>query len=131
MFRSSVYQRPGGLHLCQFALGGVLIIAEACKQLLLLAFHPRAVEDLDELPLYRKDALEALRAPLEDGVVRIARSAGVIAFPCRFSLVGAMNPCSCGTWATPAARAAARATSSCSIAHGCRDRRWIASTIGL
>ncbi len=51
---------------------------------------------LDELSLYRKDALESLRAPLEDGVVRIARSAGVIAFPCRFSLVGAMNPCPCG-----------------------------------
>jgi magnesium chelatase family protein len=51
---------------------------------------------LDELSLYRKDALEALRAPLEDGVVRIARSAGVIAFPCRFALVGAMNPCPCG-----------------------------------
>jgi magnesium chelatase family protein len=51
---------------------------------------------LDELSLYRKDALESLRAPLEDGVVRLARSAGVIAFPCRFSLVGAMNPCPCG-----------------------------------
>jgi predicted ATPase with chaperone activity len=51
---------------------------------------------LDELSLYRKDALESLRAPLEDGVVRIARSAGVIVFPCRFSLVAAMNPCLCG-----------------------------------
>jgi magnesium chelatase family protein len=51
---------------------------------------------LDEMSLYRKDALEALRAPLEDGVVRLARSGGVIAFPCRFSLVGAMNPCPCG-----------------------------------
>lgn len=51
---------------------------------------------LDELPLYRRDVLESLRAPLEDGVARIARSGGVISFPCRFSLIAAMNPCACG-----------------------------------
>jgi magnesium chelatase family protein len=51
---------------------------------------------LDEISLYRRDALESLRGPLEDGIVRIARSGGVISFPCRFSLVGAMNPCPCG-----------------------------------
>jgi magnesium chelatase family protein len=51
---------------------------------------------LDELSLYRKDVLEALRAPLEDGAVRIARSGGVVVYPCRFALVGAMNPCPCG-----------------------------------
>ena len=51
---------------------------------------------MDELPLFRRDALESLRAPLEDGVVRIARSGGVVTFPCRFSLVAAMNPCPCG-----------------------------------
>lgn len=51
---------------------------------------------LDEMPLFRRDALEALRAPLEDGVVRIARRGGSVAFPCRFSLVAAMNPCACG-----------------------------------
>jgi magnesium chelatase family protein len=44
---------------------------------------------LDALTLYKRDALEALRGPLEDGVVRIARSAGTISFPCRFSLVAA------------------------------------------
>lgn len=51
---------------------------------------------LDELPLFRGDALESLRAPLEDGQVRIARSAGVVVYPARFSLVAAMNPCPCG-----------------------------------
>jgi magnesium chelatase family protein len=51
---------------------------------------------MDEMPLFRRDVLESLRAPLEDGVVRIARSGGVVSFPCRFSLVGALNPCPCG-----------------------------------
>jgi magnesium chelatase family protein len=51
---------------------------------------------MDELALYRRDVLESLRAPLEEGCVRIARSAGVIRFPSRFSLVAAMNPCPCG-----------------------------------
>ncbi len=48
------------------------------------------------MTLYRRDVLESLRAPLEDGEVRIARSGGVITFPCRISLIAAMNPCPCG-----------------------------------
>ena len=51
---------------------------------------------LDELPLYRREALESLRAPLEDKVVHIARSGGAVCFPCNFCLVAAMNPCPCG-----------------------------------
>ena len=51
---------------------------------------------MDELPLFRRDVLESLRGPLEDGVVHIGRSGGVVTFPCRFSLVAAMNPCPCG-----------------------------------
>jgi magnesium chelatase family protein len=51
---------------------------------------------LDELTLYRRDALDTLRAPLEEGVVRIARSEGAVVFPCRISLVAAANPCPCG-----------------------------------
>ncbi|MGH2747702.1 MAG: YifB family Mg chelatase-like AAA ATPase [Actinomycetota bacterium] len=59
-----------------------------------LAHH--GVLFLDELPLYHRAVLETLRGPLEDGVIRIARSAGAIAYPCRFSLIAAMNPCPCG-----------------------------------
>jgi len=51
---------------------------------------------LDELTLYRADVLESLRAPLEEGQVRIARAGGAICYPCRFSLIAAMNPCPCG-----------------------------------
>jgi magnesium chelatase family protein len=51
---------------------------------------------LDELPEFRRDALEALREPLEDGVVSVARAAGSRSFPARFLLVAAMNPCPCG-----------------------------------
>ncbi len=51
---------------------------------------------LDELPEFRRDALEALREPLEDGVVSVARVAGSRSFPARFLLVAAMNPCPCG-----------------------------------
>lgn len=56
----------------------------------------RGVLFLDELPLFRRDVLESLRGPIEDGVVRIARTTGTIAYPCRFSLIAAMNPCACG-----------------------------------
>lgn len=59
-----------------------------------LAHH--GVLFLDELGLYRADLLDALRAPIEDGCVRIVRSGGAVAFPCRFSLIAAANPCPCG-----------------------------------
>jgi magnesium chelatase family protein len=56
----------------------------------------RGVLFLDEIALFRSDVLESLRAPLEDGHVRIARSGGVVSFPANFSLIAAMNPCPCG-----------------------------------
>ena len=51
---------------------------------------------LDELPEFRRNVLEALRQPLEDGVVTLSRAAMTFSFPARFMLVAAMNPCLCG-----------------------------------
>ena len=56
----------------------------------------RGVLFLDELGEFRRDALEALRAPLEDGAVTVARTSGTVSLPCRFMLVAASNPCPCG-----------------------------------
>jgi magnesium chelatase family protein len=56
----------------------------------------RGVLFLDELGEFRRDALEALRVPLEDGEVTVARTTGTISLPCRFMLVAASNPCPCG-----------------------------------
>jgi magnesium chelatase family protein len=51
---------------------------------------------LDELPEFRKNVLEVMRQPLEDGNVTIARAATSLRFPASFMLVAAMNPCPCG-----------------------------------
>ncbi len=51
---------------------------------------------LDELPEFRKNVLEVLRQPLEDGVVTISRSQKSLSFPAQFMLIAAMNPCPCG-----------------------------------
>ncbi len=56
----------------------------------------RGILFLDELPEFQRNALEALRQPLESGVVHLARTKQSIAFPARFMLVAAMNPCPCG-----------------------------------
>jgi magnesium chelatase family protein len=51
---------------------------------------------LDELPEFPRNVLEALRGPIETGIVSIARAKGSLRFPALFSLVAAMNPCPCG-----------------------------------
>ena len=56
---------------------------------------------LDELPEFRRQTLEVLRQPLEDGQVTISRAAGTLTFPSKVLLVGSLNPCPCGYFADP------------------------------
>jgi magnesium chelatase family protein len=56
---------------------------------------------LDELPEFSRDVLEALRQPLEDGHVSVARVGRATRFPARFQLIAAMNPCPCGMAGDP------------------------------
>jgi magnesium chelatase family protein len=56
---------------------------------------------LDEMGEFPVAALEALRQPLEEGVIRISRAGGTVTFPACFLLVGAMNPCPCGEGVYP------------------------------
>jgi magnesium chelatase family protein len=67
-----------------------------------LAHH--GVLFLDELPEFRRSALEALRQPLEEGIIHIGRARAAIRLPARFMLVGAMNPCACGHFGADAER---------------------------
>lgn len=56
---------------------------------------------LDELPEFKRDAMEAMRQPLEDGRVTVSRVSGTVAYPSSITLVAAMNPCPCGFYGHP------------------------------
>lgn len=57
---------------------------------------------LDELPEFQRQAMEALRQPMEDGTLMIARAQASFCYPSRFMLAAAMNPCPCGYYGHPA-----------------------------
>src|SRR4029077_20713795 len=65
-----------------------------------LAHH--GVLFLDELPEFERGVLEALREPLETGVVAVSRAALPTQYPAAFQLIAAMNPCPCGRFGDPA-----------------------------
>ncbi len=65
-----------------------------------LAHH--GVLFLDELPEFRKNVLEVMRQPLEDGKVTISRALVSLSYPAEFMLAAAMNPCPCGFFSDPA-----------------------------
>ena len=77
---------------------------------------------LDELGEFPVAALEALRQPLEEGVIRVSRAGGTVTFPAAFLLVAAMNPCPCGEGVYEGA-------CSCSSAARARYRRRISAPL--
>jgi magnesium chelatase family protein len=77
---------------------------------------------LDELGEFPVAALEALRQPLEEGVIRVSRAGGTVTFPAAFLLVAAMNPCPCGEGVYEGA-------CNCSVATRARYRRRISAPL--
>lgn len=56
---------------------------------------------LDEIPEFKKDVLEVLRQPMEDGIVTISRVNATLAYPSKFMMIASMNPCPCGYYGDP------------------------------
>ncbi len=74
----------------------------------LVTLAHRGVLFLDELAEFDRNVLDALRQPLEDGTVEIARAHGHVRYPARLQLIAAMNPCRCGWYGEPDARCRCR-----------------------
>ncbi len=66
-----------------------------------ISFASHGILFLDELPEFNRDVLEALRQPLEENVVTVARVSGSFTYPANFIFVGSMNPCPCGFLGDP------------------------------
>lgn len=66
-----------------------------------ISYAHHGVLFLDELPEFKKNVLEVMRQPMEDGKVTISRSKISVDYPCNFMLASAMNPCPCGNFGNP------------------------------
>ncbi|ERN40952.1 Mg chelatase-related protein [Rubidibacter lacunae KORDI 51-2] len=76
----------------------------------------RGVLFLDELTEFKRNVLEYLRQPLEDGCISISRARQSVGFPARFTLIASTNPCPCGYYGDP--------IQSCSCSRAQRERYW-------
>lgn len=96
--RGLVGRRPFRAPSCSISLAGLTGSFQPGE----VSLAHRGVLFLDEFPEFRRDCLESLRSPLEEGQLLTARAGFHATYPCRFTLVAAMNPCPCGFFGDPA-----------------------------